>query len=379
MANEAREARENCQFWQSQFVLAEEANDANEKKRCKDALNETKDILRKLTVKLENEINTTTNDDRNTAHTSAVKRQYQIKSIRDALSNITFTGETIQQTCKFIDKMDKIYAVTVLDVDPTLESDFLLAAKLNLGDMVYKNMASSGTSIKSFKEFKKWIKVTYGGRLNAYQLFQVGWDIPFNKTENFSKYAQTVSEELNVALVALREQHLAVKKCDLTVEALMEAMAAMLVCNNLRNSCFPIYRDMCNDMDKLLTAREMAAKAEFYRTRIGLNPVDETGIYWSNHDERNKEENSNPKYKYDKQKTQKYVKFGNNANKYNKNQNNSGFSNYKSGKPFQKKTFYKKEDKSNDTDNQCLAVVETREENIDDLTSVFAPETPFQN
>ena len=224
--------------------------------------------------------------------TSEYRRNVNIKSIESALSESTFVGLDINETTRFIERLDKIYEITVKGVDLNLEADFVKLVKLRLSDTVFKNMQNSKADVSTFQNLKTWIKSTYGGNFNAFQLLQKAWDIEFKPTEKFSVYAQKVSEELRTALVSIQKQYKDINNAseNLTIEALMEFIAGLLVSNNLRSYCFPLFKDMVNDMDRMQTAAEISNKAEFYRQRLGGNYIgNPTEAYWTN-----KQHSSNP-------------------------------------------------------------------------------------
>ena len=65
------------------------------------------------------------------------------------------------------------------------------------------------------------------------------------------------------------------------MEFAIEFVAGLLVSNNLRSHCWPIYKDMVNDMDTMVTSAEVANKAEYYRERLGGNYRGKSDAYWS--------------------------------------------------------------------------------------------------
>ena len=215
------------------------------------------------------------------------KRNSQIKSIESALSDTSFKGLDINETTRFVERLEKIYIITVTGKDPTLEADFLDLVKLRLSDPVFKNLHASQVDVSTFIKLKNWLKTTYGGNFNAFQILQRAWDIEFKPEEKFSVYAQKVSEEMRTGAAAIQKQLSAVKGTAETstadIEFTLEFVAGLLVSNNLRSYCWPLYKDMVNDMDKMLTSAEVANKAEYYRERLGGDFLGKsTEAYWAN-------------------------------------------------------------------------------------------------
>ena len=240
--------------------------------------------------------------DRNKSSTSSetYKRNSQVKSIESALTEVTFKGVDINETTRFIERLAKVFMITVTGKDPTLETDFLDLVKLRLSDAVFKNLVTSQSDVSTFENLKNWLKTTYGGNFNAFQILQRAWDIKFKPNETFATYAQKVSEEMRTGVAAVRKQITAVKGekqnsgtdpryaaghrdgHQAGLEVAMEFVSALLMSNNLRAHCWPLYKDMVNDMDTMLTSAEVANKAEYYRERLGSDRMAANEAYWTN-------------------------------------------------------------------------------------------------
>ena len=107
------------------------------------------------------------------------KKNSQMKFIESALSDSTFRGLDINETTRFIERLEKVFAVTVTGKDVSLEPDFLDLVKLRLSDAVFKNLQASQADVSSFEKLKEWLKTTYGGNFNAFQILQRAWDVEF--------------------------------------------------------------------------------------------------------------------------------------------------------------------------------------------------------
>lgn len=278
------------------FLRAEvESSDGEIKESCEAALQNAHAKLAALINAVE-----ITPTQRAPTTSETYKRNSQIKSIESALSETKFSGKDINETTRFVERLEKIFIITVIGKDPSLESDFLDLVKLRLSDAVFKNLHASQADVSTFEKLKSWLKTTYGGNFNAFQILQRAWDIEFKPSEKFATYAQKVSEEMRTGVAAVRKQITAVKGekqhpggdpqfaaghkagRDAGLEDAMEFVSALLVSNNLRAHCWPIYKDMVNDMDTMLTSTEVANKAEYYRERLGgANADDSAQAYWA--------------------------------------------------------------------------------------------------
>lgn len=211
------------------------------------------------------------------------RRNCNIKIIETALSDTIFNGIDSNDQRRFLERLDKIYNLTVKNVDKSLEPDFLKLVTLRLGDTVYKNLTNSKADVTTYEKFKTWIKDSYGGQLNAFQSLQTAWDIQFNPQDTLTVYAQKVSEELRTGLCAIAKQNKTINGSGstLSTDHLMEYIGGMLLVNSIRTYCYPLYCSMISDIDKLETATQIALRGEYYKQRLGKSSYLNSDSYWS--------------------------------------------------------------------------------------------------
>jgi len=343
-----------------------------EKTKYEESLEEAQESLKVL---LKN-IRTPTSNNVNQTY----QRNTNIKSIENALVEVGhFRGLDISETTRFLERLDKIFTITVTEVDTTLEAEFIKSCKLRLSDSVYKNMVASQADVSTYQNLKTWLKSSYGGSFNAFQIVQRCWDIPFKKEEKFAIYGQKVSEELRVGLESITKPYQSINGASttLTTQALMEFMAAMLVTNQLRDHCWHIYKYMIGDMDKMTTSAEVSAKAEFYRERLPETPND---TYWSG-----KKENR----RIDKRASAQVVRsdYVERTDKYKLDKHGKAIMCWSCGKPghYANKCPAKGADSNNgktvrpEGKPDVTALMHSVEESTEDdvMQSVFSPSAPF--
>ena len=304
------------------------------------------------------------------------KRTTNIKSIENALNETTFNGCDINETTRFIERLEKVYMITVSDVDVTLATDFLKLVKLRLSDAVFKNLIASKVDVTTFDKLKQWLKTTYGGNFNAFQILQRAWDIEFKPEDKFAVYAQKVSEELRTGLAAIQKQHKEINGSSSTLsnDATMEFVAGLLVSNNLRAHCWPIFKDMVNDMDKMMTSTEVANKAEYYRERLGNDFIGSpSDTFWA----KPKKPYQNQPPKDDSRNNHQRPQSSNGGSQtnpnYRKNQNvrNQRPNGYSKNDKKEKKPVTPKSNVMHSTNDDA-------EPESTKMNSVFSPTSPFQ-
>lgn len=203
----------------------------------------------------------------------------------------TFYGTDTVEAEGFLNKMDQLYILLVKEVDPSLESDFVMHAKLKFGSNVFSQMRASDEKLDTFVKFKKFITTRFAGQYNAFQRVSKIFDIPFNANDKYHVYSTKLTEELQSCVEAIREHYGNIDKSKpLSAESVVEFFGGLLMAQKIKIADYQIYRDMVLDFDRLSSATTVAAKAEFYRERTG-NASNST--FWAGNQNKRGNQNRN--------------------------------------------------------------------------------------
>jgi len=218
------------------------------------------------------------------------------REISNSISRIDqFQATGIEELNSFIGRLDQIYNEMVTE-DHHRET-FLRQAKLALGGKVYDNCTSHKANLQTFDQFKDWLKKTYGTQVTGFQLLSKAWDAEFDAKEKFVVYAQKIENALRTANTHIqskfKEKNEA--KAEMTGTQMLDIVGAMLVTEELRKQCNPVYCALVNNMDDLTTASKVAAQAELYREQFGAqeNPKPTAALVSNSNSKSNKKKKPN--------------------------------------------------------------------------------------
>ena len=129
-----------------------------------------------------------------------------------------------------------------------------------------------------------YIRKTYGGQQNAFQVVSRAFDIEFRPDEKFFVYSNKLTNELRSSLLAMKGHYNDKNEGDkeLTADNCINFLGALIMSQNLKKEHWEIFRDMTNDIDTLKTANAVAQKAEYYRERVQHAPSSST--FWGRND-----------------------------------------------------------------------------------------------
>ena len=204
-----------------------------------------------------------------------------VKAISLALKDLpVYNGLNISETERYIAKLNQYYSLLVAEVDTNLEQEFLTLIRLKLGENVWKHIDTAKPDIKNFDKYLTYIRKTYGGQQNAFQVVSRAFDIQFKPEEKFFVYSNKLTNELKSSLLAIKSHYNDKTESDkeLTAVNCIDFLGALIMSQNLKKDHWEIFRDMTNDMDRLKTANAVAQKAEYYRERVQYAPTSLT--FW---------------------------------------------------------------------------------------------------
>ena len=179
-----------------------------------------------------------------------------------------FYGTDTAEAEGFLNKMEQLFILLVKEVDPNLESEFVMHAKLKFGTNVFSQMRASEEKLDTFVKFKKFITSRFAGQYNAFRRVSKIFDIPFNSNDKYHVYSTKLTEELQSCVEAIKEHYGNIDESKpLSAETVVEFFGGLLMAQKIKIADYQIYRDMVLDFDRLTSATTVAAKAEFYRER----------------------------------------------------------------------------------------------------------------
>ena len=222
-------------------------------------------------------------DNKNFANSSNSDKMYDrgVKAISSTLKDLpTYNGLNINETERYLAKLNQFFTLLVSEVDTTLETEFLAQIKLKLGDNVWNHLDTTKPDVSTFEKYKTFINKNYGGFQNAFQVVNRAFDIEFDPKQKFFIFSNKLTDELRTSLAAIKRHF---NKCDgdkeLTANECIDFIGALCVSQKLKEHHWEIFRHVTNDFDKLKSANEVAQKAGFYRERLQGSTISSTSFW----------------------------------------------------------------------------------------------------
>ena len=211
-------------------------------------------------------------------------------------------GDSIE---RFASELDQIYKVEVqpqLNEIPSLENEFVRAAKRLLTYSMYEQMDKSGTATTTWTQMKKYLVENHGSKITMFQHLNRLWQLEIKPDEKLTDYGARVEEQVHKASLHIMKKfskdhkNLDNTPKDMSAEDVFKLIGAMLASLQVRKEHEDVFKSMIKGMDKHWTASALLADAQDYVDRLGANHnATKTGVEVAFHSTSNKNKSSNQK------------------------------------------------------------------------------------
>ena len=211
-------------------------------------------------------------------------------------------GDSIE---RFVSELDQIYKVEVQpqvgDI-PSLEDEFVRAAKRLLTFSMYEQMDKSGINTKTWTEMKKYLVENHGSKITMFQHLNRLWQLEIKPDEKLTDYGARVEEQVHKASLHIMKKFGKDHKAnddtpkEMAAEDVFKLIGAMLASLQVRKEHEDVFKSMIKGMDKHWTASALLADAQDYVDRLGANHnATKTGVEVAFHSTSNRNKSSNQK------------------------------------------------------------------------------------
>ena len=211
-------------------------------------------------------------------------------------------GDSIE---RFVSELDQIYKVEVqtqVGGIPSLEDEFVRAAKRLLTFSMYEQMDKSGTPTTTWTQMKKYLVDNHGSKITMFQHLNRLWKLELKPDEKLTDYGARVEEQIHKASLHIMKKFGKDHKAgddtpiEMKAEDVFKLIGAMLVSLQVRKEHEDVFKSMIKGMDKHWTASSLLADAQDYVDRLGSNQnATKTGVEVAFHSSSNKNKSSNEK------------------------------------------------------------------------------------
>ena len=211
-------------------------------------------------------------------------------------------GDSIE---RFASELDQIYKVEIqpqLNEIPSLENEFVRAAKRLLTYSMYEQMDKSGTATTTWTQMKKYLVENHGSKITMFQHLNRLWQLEIKPDEKLTDYGARVEEQVHKASLHIMKKfskdhkNLDNTPKDMAAEDVFKLIGAMLASLQVRKEHEDVFKSMIKGMDKHWTASNLLADAQDYVDRLGANHnATKTGVEVAFHSTSNRNKSSNQK------------------------------------------------------------------------------------
>ena len=201
-------------------------------------------------------------------------RQQSLRDVMRLKKNFN-PGNDVNQFITSINKAYTIHVMPELANYPSLETEFVKAAKDLLDHGIFQQMADSGQDTSTFEQLKAYLIATHGSQMTNFQHLSRAWDLQRRDGEKLTDFAGRLENTIREAAVHIKNKYKKDNNADLTVDTLFSVMGAMLMSEKVKTWNPNLYPHLVKTMDNHYTASGIACEAQRYIDR-GIRTDDTT-------------------------------------------------------------------------------------------------------
>ena len=199
------------------------------------------------------------------------------QSLRDVMRlKRTFSpGNDVNQFITILNKAYTIHVMPELATYPSLEGEFVKAAKDLLDQGIFQQMVDSKQDTSSFEQLKTYLIATHGSQMTNFQHLSRAWDLQRRDGEKLTDFAGRLENTIREAAVHIKNKYKTDNTTELAVDTLFSIMGAMLMSEKVKTWNSNIYPHLVKTMDNHYSAIGIACEAQRYLDR-GIKTDDPT-------------------------------------------------------------------------------------------------------
>ena len=179
------------------------------------------------------------------------------------------TGDSLEA---FVCRLNQLYLIEVkpqLDAMPTLETEFVNAAKGLLTYPMFNQLEKSGKTINNWSNLKEYLISTHGSRISNFQFLHRLWNCQLQEGERFCDFGARLEEKVHHASMhiqaSFKKKH---EGRDMTATDVFALMGAMLAALEIKSSHEDAYKSLIKTIDKNWSASTVLSDAADYADKM---------------------------------------------------------------------------------------------------------------
>ena len=176
-------------------------------------------------------------------------------------------GNDMNQFTTVLNKTYMIHVITELVTYPSLEAEFVKAAKDLLNHSIFQQMVDSQQDTSTFEQSKTYLIETCRCQMTNFQHLIQAWHLQWQDGEKLTDFAGQLKNTLRETPVHIKNKYKTDNNTELTVYTLFSLMGAMLMSETVKTWNSNLYSNLIKTMDNHYMASGIACKAQQYVDR----------------------------------------------------------------------------------------------------------------
>ena len=237
--------------------------------------------LEKYVEKLDAEIKRRNDEDKKVTTKENVKPEgsakdytsHRIKSMSNVIATEVPVFSSGQDVYIWLNKLESYYKLYVAnDTSGLMEEHFIQSAKSRLCPEYLHSMLGSSDATDTFEEMKVYMKKNHASKMSVFQILDTLWEMEQKDSESFRdlgiRLDDKAAEAKNIIDAKYKEWAESNGGSPMKMDDIYKLVSGQVFLQTLKNKHPVIYNNICNDLDKTWSAKEIALKAMTYSDRM---------------------------------------------------------------------------------------------------------------
>ena len=174
----------------------------------------------------------------------------------------------------WLNKLESYYKLYVAnDNSGVMEEHFIQTAKSRLCPEYLHSMLSTSDSIDKFEQMKSYMKKNHASKMSVFQILDTLWEMDQKESESFRdlgiRLDDKAAEAENIILAKFKEwTESKNENSQMNTNDIFKLVSGQVFLQILKSKHSVIYNNICNDLDKTWSAKEIALKAMTFSDRM---------------------------------------------------------------------------------------------------------------
>ena len=198
---------------------------------------------------------------------------HRIKSMSNVIATevpVFSSGHDVHIWLNKLESYHKLYVAN--DASGLMEEHFVQSAKSRLCPEYLHSMLGSSDATDTFEEVKVYMKKNHASKMSVFQILDTLWEMEQKDSESFRdlgiRLDDKAAEAKNIIDAKYKEWSESSGGSPMKMDDIYKLVSGQVFLQTLKNKHSVIYNNICNDLDKTWSAKEIALKAMTYSDRM---------------------------------------------------------------------------------------------------------------